>query len=181
MKKFFFLCMAIVAMAACSDDSNTEGGGGNNNGGQTSQTTLTVNPTNVNFATDGGEQSVTITSTAAWTASLVNTRADDWCYIDSTSGNAGSSTLTITTTANDTPDDRTASVVVKSGNISKTINISQKQKDALTITSSEYEVEAEGGEVSIEVKANIDFFCFSSLVFSLILDIGYMIAIIEQT
>ncbi|MBQ7851683.1 MAG: BACON domain-containing protein [Muribaculaceae bacterium] len=160
MKKFFFLCMAVVAMTACSDDSSTEGGGnngGNNGGGQTTQASLVVSPTNVDFSTDGGTGKVTITSTAAWTAEFVNDRADDWCSIDSTSGSAGTSTLTITATANDTPDDRTASIVVKSGTLSKTINVSQKQKDALTVTSSKFEVDAEGGEVVVEVKANIDF------------------------
>ena len=33
----------------------------------------------------------------------------------------------------------------------------QKQKDALTVTSDKFEVSAEGGEIKIEVKANIDF------------------------
>ena len=149
-----------MAMVACSDDSSTEGGGsngGNNGGGQTTQASLTISPTNVDFSTDGGTSKVTITSSAAWTAEFVNDRADDWCSIDSTSGSAGTSTLTITATANDTPDDRTASIVVKSGTLSKTINVSQKQKDALTVTSSKFEVDAEGGEVVVEVKANIDF------------------------
>lgn len=160
MKKLFFYLFAIMAMVACSDDSSTEGGGnngGNNGGGQTTQASLTVSPTNVDFSTDGGTSKVTITSSAAWTAELVNDRADDWCSIDSTSGSAGTSTLTITATANDTPDDRTATIVVKSGTLSKTINVSQKQKDALTVTSSKFEVDAEGGEVVVEVKANIDF------------------------
>ena len=160
MKKLFFYLFAIMAMVACSDDSSTEGGGnngGNNGGGQTTQASLTVSPTNVDFSTDGGTSKVTITSSAAWTAEFVNDRADDWCSIDSTSGSAGTSTLTITATANDTPDDRSASVVVKSGTLSKTINVSQKQKDALTVTSSKFEVDAEGGEVVVEVKTNIDF------------------------
>ena len=160
MKKLFFYLFAIMAMVACSDDSSTEGGGsngGNNGGGQTTQASLTISPTNVDFSTDGGTSKVTITSSAAWTAEFVNDRADDWCSIDSTSGSAGTSTLTITATANDTPDDRTASIVVKSGTLSKTINVSQKQKDALTVTSSKFEVDAEGGEVVVEVKANIDF------------------------
>ena len=160
MKKLFFYLFAIMAMVACSDDSSTEGGGnngGNNGGGQTTQASLTVSPTNVDFSTDGGTSKVTITSSAAWTAEFVNDRADDWCSIDATNGSAGTSTLTITATANDTPDDRSASVVVKSGSLSKTINVSQKQKDALTVTSSKFEVDAEGGEVVVEVKANIDF------------------------
>ena len=68
MKKLFFYLFAIMAMVACSDDSSTEGGGnngGNNGGGQTTQASLTVSPTNVDFSTDGGTGKVTITSSAA--------------------------------------------------------------------------------------------------------------------
>ena len=153
-----------MMMVACTDDGGANSGGGNsgngggNSGGSTlPQASLTVSATSADFATEGGEVNITINSSAAWTASLVNNRADDWCMIDPSSGGAGSSTLTIATTANDAPDDRTASVIIKSGELSKTIAVSQKQKDALTVTSSKFEVEAEGGEIEIEVKANIDF------------------------
>ena len=69
----------------------------------------------------------------------------------------GNAKITITATANDTPDDRTATVVIKSGTTQKTIAVSQKQKDAITVTASKFEVSADGGEIEIEVKANIDF------------------------
>jgi flagellar motor protein MotB len=87
----------------------------------------------------------------------VNTRADAWCSINPTSGEAGDAKITVTTKANDTPDDRTASIIIKAGTASKTIAVSQKQKNALTVTASKFEIGAEGGEVAIEVKANIDF------------------------
>ena len=48
-------------------------------------------------------------------------------------------------------------MVLKCGTVSKNIVVVQKQKDALTVTSSKYEVDGEGGNVSVEVKANISF------------------------
>ena len=157
MKRFFYTLFAILAFVACSESDVDNGG--NNGGGQTppKQPEITLSTTAADFSTDGGSNVITFTSSEAWTAEVVNSRADEWCSIEPTSGPAGSAKITVTTTENDTPDDRTASIIIKAGTASKTINVSQKQKDALTVTSSKFEVSAEGGEVSIEVKANIDF------------------------
>ena len=46
---------------------------------------------------------------------------------------------------------------MKCGSDSKNIVVTQKQKDALTVTSSKYEVASKGGNISVEVKANINF------------------------
>ena len=156
MKKLLFSLFAIMAFVACTD-SGSDDGGGNSNNEKPKVPEITLDATAVNFTTDGGSTVVTFTSSDAWTAETINNRADAWCSVSPTSGSAGASKITITTTANDTADDRTATVVIKSGTIQKTIAVSQKQKDALTVTSSKFEVSADGGEIEIEVKANIDF------------------------
>lgn len=145
-----------MAFVACTD-SGSDDGGGNSNNEKPKVPEITLDATAVNFTTDGGSTVVTFSSSDAWTAEAINNRADAWCSVSPTSGSAGNSQVTITTTANDTTDDRTATVVIKSGTIQKTIAVSQKQKDALTVTSSKFEVSADGGEIEIEVKANIDF------------------------
>lgn len=73
------------------------------------------------------------------------------------SGGAGSHTLTVTTTENDTFDERNATVVLKAGAASKSFTISQKQKNALTVSSNKIEVKAAGGKAVIEVKANVQY------------------------
>ena len=156
MKRFLLYLLTVATIVACSK-SDDVGGGNNNNNETPKQPEITLNATASNFASDGGSSEITFTSSAAWTAEVINTRADAWCSVNPTSGAAGDAKITITTTANDTPDDRSASIVIKAGTTSKTITVSQKQKDALTVTASKFEVGAEGGEVSIEVKANIDF------------------------
>ena len=156
MKKLLYVLFAIIAITACSK-SDDVGGGNNNNNETPKQPEITLDVTASNFTTDGGSSEITFTSSAAWTAEVINTRADAWCSVNPTSGAAGDAKITVTTTANDTPDDRSASIVIKAGTASKTITVSQKQKDALTVTASKFEVGAEGSEVSIEVKANIDF------------------------
>lgn len=106
----------------------------------------------------GGTATVSFTATAAWTADVTAaTRAVSWCSVSPTSGNAGNVTLTVTTTANDTYDERRATVTLRSGTVSKSFTVSQKQKDALTVTSNKIELDAAGGEATIEVKANVSY------------------------
>lgn len=147
MKKILTFLFALMAVASCSD-------GGTDTPKQP-QIKLEIESTD--FTPTGGDDVISFTSSEAWTAEVINTRADSWCSINPTSGDAGDANITVSTQPNDTPDDRSASIVIKAGTASKTITVSQKQKDALTVTASKFEVAAEGGEVEIEVKANIDF------------------------
>lgn len=159
MKKYFYQWLLLCAMtfvAACSD------GGEEIDNPQTpsvpEQPTITLGgSSSSDFPTDGGSNTLSFTASTDWTAEVINSRADAWCSVSPTSGKAGNAQITITTTANDTPDSRSASVILKAGTTQKTITVSQKQKDALTVTSDKFEVSAEGGEIKIEVKANIDF------------------------
>ena len=153
MKRFLYTLFAVLAFFACSD-SGTDNGGGQE---KPKQPEITLNATNADFTTEGGTDEITFTSSTAWTAEVVNSRADAWCSINPTSGPAGAANITVTTKENDTPDDRTASIIIKADTASKTITVSQKQKDAITITSSKFEVDAEGGEVQIDIKANVEF------------------------
>lgn len=108
------------------------------------------------IATDGGTLSVTFNASTSWSAQAVNDRADAWCSVSPTSGNAGAATITITAKPNTEPDDRSASINIKAGTAQQTIKVTQKQKDALTVTASTFEVPAEGNDINIEVKANIN-------------------------
>ena len=152
MKKLLCLVCLLCTLLACSD--NAPSGGKENEG---KQPQIELNVTSSDFTTNGGTNTISFTASAEWTAQLSNDRAASWCSVSPASGPAGNASITITTTPNDTPDERTASVVIKSGKTSKTIKVSQKQKDALTITSSSFEVSFMGGKVTIEVKANVNF------------------------
>lgn len=106
----------------------------------------------------GGTVTVSFTATAAWTADVsAATRATSWCSVSPTSGSAGNVTLTVTTTTNNTYDERRATVILRSGVTSKSFTVSQKQKNALTVTSNKLEIAAGGGEATIEVKANVNY------------------------
>ena len=152
MKRILLCLLALIAIVACS-----KGDGEGQQGGSQNKQELVLESSSVDFSSDGGSRIVSFTAGGAWTAQIINTHADEWCGVSSLSGEAGESSITITVNPNSATDDRSATVVIKVGAVSKTIWVRQKQKDALTVTASEFEVAAEGGDVSIEVKANIDF------------------------
>ena len=152
---YLLICLSVLAwtMQSCSDDNKAE-------------TPSTSDPeisfpagseTQPVFATEGGTSTLTFTASEAWTASVgeANTRAIDWLTVSPTSGQAGTATLTITTEPNTTYDERNAAIILTSGSTRKTLTVTQKQQDALTVTSNKVELEATGGEFSIELQSNI--------------------------
>lgn len=96
-------------------------------------------------------------STVDWSIELINDRASGWCSVKPSSGEAGSVSVIVSVNENTDYDDRQAVLLIKAGQCSETVVVSQKQKDALTVTSSRFEVSSNGGTVDIEVKSNVDF------------------------
>ena len=157
----FILFASVLLLGACGGDSSPSSEPSSKPGPTPTQTGKIEVPatedTKPVFKTEGGTTTFKFTASGAWTASAVNTRADSWLTVSPTSGGAGAVTLTITTTANDTYDERSGSITIQCGSASQTIVVTQKQKDAILITSDKVEIDADGGEISVEVKANIDF------------------------
>lgn len=153
MKRFFMLLTAALLLGAtgCTSDNDVD------NNTEPQPSTITLDSSAADFTANGGAEEITFIASGAWSAEVINSRADGWCSVEPMRGEAGSGKITITTLANDTPDDRTASVIIKTGTASETVKVSQKQKNALTLTASRFEVSAEGGEVTIEIKANVDY------------------------
>lgn len=153
-KLFFFLSLCLIQLitvCSCQDDNESPSP-------ETSfSITIEGEDTRPVVPQTGGTISIPFTATGNWTASLMNDRADSWITLTPSSGSAGDVLLSITTTANDTYDERNATVVLRCGDDSENIVVTQKQKDALLVSSSKYEVEAEGGDISVEVQANISF------------------------
>ena len=113
--------------------------------------------TSPSFEVEGGNISLSFTTTSAWTATLINNRAEGWCSVQPTNGPAGNNTITINVSPNEDFDEKEANIVVKSGTASQNISVSQKQKNALTLTAGKFVVDDIGGEVEVEIKANVKY------------------------
>ena len=112
----------------------------------------------LSFDTATGEQSVSFSVNANWTLSIASTTSGaTWCKASATSGSKGSATVKFTVDENTDYEDRSVSVTIKAGTVSKTFTITQKGADALLVTTAKYEVAQEGGQIEVEVKANIDY------------------------
>ena len=71
------------------------------------------------------------------------------------SGQAGETTLTITTQPNDTYDERNAAIVLTCAGQQTTLTVTQKQQDALLVSSNKVELDATGGSFTLTVQANV--------------------------
>ncbi|MBE6245909.1 MAG: hypothetical protein E7110_00630 [Bacteroidales bacterium] len=157
MKKLHLLLAVFAILISCSksDPENPDP-----QPEQPKQETITIaggSDTAPVLGTTGGTSTVTFTASAAWSASVINTRASDWCSVSPTNGQAGTATITITVKENTTPDNRAASITITAGNTTRTIKVEQKQKDALTVSQSSFEVPAEGKEIKVVAKSNVSF------------------------
>ena len=112
----------------------------------------------MNMDTRVNETNLTFTATADWNISVAETRnGSTWCTVVPSSGKAGKNTVKVMAEENTTFDARNVVLTVTAGTAKKTISVTQKQKDALTLTQNKFEVGPKGGEIKVEVKANVDY------------------------
>ena len=112
----------------------------------------------LSFLSYKGEQSISFSTNENWTLNIANTTSGvTWCTVSATSGAKGNANVKFNVTENTDYENRSVSVTIKSGTVSKTFTISQKSADALLVTTDKYEVNQNGGTIEIEVKTNIDY------------------------
>lgn len=147
----FILLPLCIFFTACSKE--------NDNAPKQSENIIDFEQGNMNFTERAGEQTFSFTTNTAWVVSVASTRngGAPWCTVAPTSGNAGSHTIKVTTTPNETYDDRSVTVTLKAGTEVKSFVVSQKQKDAILLTNDKFEVDQEGGTVTVEVKSNVSY------------------------
>jgi len=110
----------------------------------------------VNFDTSAAEKTITFTTNMDWKIKVPQNV--DWCNVSPASGKAGTQNVKISVPSNNTYDDRMASLFVSVGDSTmRVVIVNQKQLDALTLTTDKFEVPQEGGDIDVEVKANVDF------------------------
>ena len=109
----------------------------------------------VTFTSEAGTASVYLQSSGKWSASFVNDRAASWCKISAKEGSKGTVTIEVSVNQNTSYDERSASINFVCKDLSRTIVVTQKQKDAVLISSERVDVGAEGKLISIKVDANV--------------------------
>lgn len=161
MKKIIALLLIAVSLTGLLSCEKEPQAGIENSGGAAGQSPsggeFFVSNLSLNIPAEGGDCSFTFKTSESWTATVINGRADGWLTFTPTSGLAGGVTLNISSPANDSYDDRSATLRIVSGKNTTDLLVTQKQKDALLITSTKYEVPADGGDVTVEIKSNVNY------------------------
>lgn len=147
MKKILFYLLTIIAFIACSESDEVD---------NTIQPQLELNTTTIDFASEGGQSEVLVNSTEAWKVSFTYSTPEEWCDISPASGEGGKTKVVITAQPNNTINDRSVMIYFKSGKLSRTV-IAKQKLQTIIATDSEYKIGADGGDVEIEIKSNVDF------------------------
>ena len=143
--------------ASCSDGGNDSPDTPNPNPTPTPEeiASITCSTTSLSLGYEGGEKTLSFTANKNWIISIANSIS--WCTISQTAGTAGTFNVSLKVSENQDYDDRNVTIIIKCDNATHNIVLTQKQKDALLITTNKYEVEQTGGNIEVEVKANIDY------------------------
>ena len=163
MKKLLYVLFIMLSVVACKKptppspgtDPNNGGGGG---GGTTTQPTITLQDNTVPmFSGDGGQYDIIFTSTADWTVNVISSQAD-WCTVEPKSGAAGNAKITVNVAPNNSSAERRASVIIKAGQTSKSVIISQAGfYSSLNFAQRAYYLSPESQTIAVEVTSNVEF------------------------
>ena len=81
----------------------------------------------LSFASSQGEQSISFSVNADWMLSVASTTSGaTWCKASATNGGKGSANVKFTFDENTSYDDRSVSVTIKAGTVSKTFPLPRK-------------------------------------------------------
>jgi len=116
------------------------------------EVTLDISTSDLVFEAKGGEKEFTIYSNADWTI----TNESEWCKTDVTEGN-GYGYVVVTVDAYSEMEDRNTNLTIKAGDKTEVLTVTQKHGDAIILSKDKFDVSQEGGEITIEVKSNIEY------------------------
>lgn len=116
---------------------------------------LVLTQKNYTVPSDGETITVELRSNVNYSVQMPH---DDWVEAVETRS-ASTHTLRYRIKPNDTYDNRTAQIIFsdEDGCNPQTVTITQVQRDAILVTQTQYNFEAEGGEFTAEIASNLDF------------------------
>ncbi len=120
------------------------------------ESSLSVETLSIVFPASGGSASIDLDAGGVWSAAFEDDRAADWCSLSSYQGKRGKATVTVSVKGNPDYDERSASIVITSGDLKRTIAVTQQATPALIIGQAYYQFEPEGATLSVKLASNLD-------------------------
>lgn len=154
----FIFIVPIFILSACSDDTNNKDNGENEIIIEPIGNSVVFFKQGLNFTAGAGSEVLEFSCNGAWTLDTADTASGNtWCSVSAKSGKAGENAVTIAVTANTGYEDRSIILTLRAGMAMQIITVTQKQQDAILLTSDKFELDNKGGTIEVEVKANIDY------------------------
>ena len=114
---------------------------------------ISLNPGSATVSSNSNTQSVIVTCNGTW---ALSGETVSWCRPSKSTGQ-NNDVVTFNIDENNLSDDRNATYTFTCATESAKFVLTQKGKDALTVTKSKFEVSAQGEQIAVEVNANISF------------------------
>lgn len=118
-----------------------------------SNSNISLNPKSATVSSNSNTQSVIVTCNGTW---ALSGETVSWCRPSKTTGQ-NNDVVAFNIDENNLSDDRNATYTFTCATESAKFVLTQKGKDALTVTKSKFEVSAQGEQIAVEVNANISF------------------------
>lgn len=146
-KDVCLLCVLFLFLTGCVE-KDSEGG----------ETYINLQSDVVLFESKGGSIELSFKASGSWTAVPYHT-SGNWCTIDNTGGGKGNAILVISASENESFDERNTAIKITCNDISKKITVTQKQKNAILLSSNKIEIDQDGGDKQITVNYNVPYDC----------------------
>ena len=140
MKRYLYVALAMMLAMSCHPEPMLE-----------------VSVTEMAFAIEGSEATATVTSNYPWTASF----SDDWYTVSPSSGEKGTTVLTVRASANRTYGVRSSTLTISSEGLNSVISIAQDCDKLISLSLDGGEEKASvpyrGGTVTVHVSSNVNY------------------------
>lgn len=114
-----------------------------------------LSETNFEIGSEGGSISIPLQANVDYSCN-VDEACKDWIALTQTKA-LEESQIVLTVSKNETPNERVGTVEISYGEKKETVTITQSQLDELIMETKEFEIDSEGGEISIPISTNIDY------------------------
>lgn len=112
----------------------------------------------MDFPSEGGSKTISFSTNKNWVISVSESGMDvDWCSVTPSTGVSGDITVTINVKENTSYGERNVVLTLTAGDAVEKLRVSQKQNDAILLSSTLYEVPMEGEEIELQVKSNVNY------------------------
>ena len=138
------LLLILLVLLSCSESDNIT---------SVADPIITLDKSSINFANEGGIESISFDANISWTAKS----SEDWCKVSTENGNKGKITLDIIASKNESYYDRSCLVTIKGGNLTTTVKVSQSQTDVVVLSERIIDISSENQTLIVSLEANVKY------------------------